>query len=67
MFKRHSVENIFNLIAKFMDVLYSKWCAKLVGVSTDGENTMMGRHVGVMTRVVTCADNNVLLIWCPLH
>jgi hypothetical protein len=50
MFERHSAENIFNLIAKFMDALYSKWHAKLISVSTDHENTMMSRHVGVVTR-----------------
>jgi hypothetical protein len=67
MFERHSAMNIFNLIAKFMDVLYSKWRSKLIGVSTDGENTMTGRHAGVITRLVACADNNVLRIWCTPH
>ncbi len=67
MFKHHSVVNIFNLIAKFMDALYIKWCAKLIGVSTDGKNTMTGRHVGVVTRLVDCADNDVLRIWCTPH
>jgi hypothetical protein len=67
MFKRHSAMNIFNLIAKFMDALYNKWRSKLIGVSMDGENTMTGRHVGVVTRLVTCANNNVLRIWCTSH
>ncbi len=31
-----------------MDVLYSKWRAKLIGMSTDGENIMTGRHIGVV-------------------
>ncbi len=59
--------NIFNLIAKFMDALYNKWCSKLIGVSTDGENTMTSRHAGVVTHLVACADNNVLRIWCTSH
>jgi hypothetical protein len=67
MFERHSAMNIFNLIAKFMDALYSKWRSKLIGVSTDGENTMTGRHAGVVTCLVVCADNNVLRIWCTPH
>ncbi len=67
MFQRHFVLNIFNLIAKFMDALYIKWHAKLISVSTDGENTMMGRHVGVVTRLVDCTDNDVLHIWCAPH
>ncbi len=62
MFERHSAMNIFNLIAKFMDALYSKWRSKLIGVSTDGENTMTSRHVGIVTCLLACADNNVLRI-----
>jgi hypothetical protein len=67
MFERHSAVNIFNLIAKFMDAMYSKWRSKLIGVSTDGENTMIGRHAGIVTRLIACADNNVLRIWCAPH
>jgi hypothetical protein len=67
MFKRYFAVNIFNLIAKFMDTLYIKWCAKLIGVSTDGDNTMMGRHAGVITCLVDCTDNDVMRIWCAPH
>jgi hypothetical protein len=67
MFERHSIENIFNLIAKFMDALYNKWHAKLLVVSTDGENTMTAHHAGVITRLIACTDNDVLRIWCPPH
>jgi hypothetical protein len=62
MFERHSAMNIFNLIAKFMDALYNKWRSKLIGVSTDGENTMTGCHAGVVTCLVACVDNNMLRI-----
>jgi hypothetical protein len=41
-----------------MDVLYVKWRAKLIGMSSNGEDTMMGRHVGM----VTCTENKVLHI-----
>jgi hypothetical protein len=67
MFERHSVVNIFNLIAKFTDTLYINWRAKLIGVSTNGENTTTGRHVGVVTHLVDCANNDVLRIWCAPH
>jgi hypothetical protein len=60
MFEWHLAMNIFNLITKFMDVLYSKWRSKLIGMSTDNENTMTGCHVGVVNRFVACANNNVL-------
>jgi hypothetical protein len=67
MFERHTTLNVFNMISKFMDVLYSKWRAKLISMSTDGENTMIGRHAGVMTRIVACAKHKVLQIWCAPH
>lgn len=67
MFERHSTINIFNLIAKFMDALYMKWRAKLIDMSTNGENTMMGRHASIVTRLVDCVDNDVLRIWCASH
>lgn len=67
MFERHSAKNIFNLIAKFMDVLYIKWRAKLIGMLSNDENTMTSRHAGVFTRIVACVENKVLCIWCALH
>jgi hypothetical protein len=67
MFERHSAVNIFNLITKFMDTMYSKRCSKLIGVLMDVENTMTGRHAGVVTCLIVCADNNVLQIWCAPH
>jgi hypothetical protein len=67
MFERHSVVNIFNVIAKFMDVLYIKWRAKLIGVSTNNKNTITGHQADVVTRLVDCADNDVLCIWCAPH
>ncbi|CAM6063015.1 unnamed protein product [Sphagnum tenellum] len=67
MFEWHSTVNIFNLITKFMDVVYNKWRSKLIVASTDGENTMTGRHASIVPRLVACADNNVLRIWCTPH
>jgi hypothetical protein len=67
MFDRHSALNIFKVFVKFLDALYSKWRSKLIGMSSDGENTMTGRHGGLVTRTVACAENPVLRIWCPPH
>jgi hypothetical protein len=67
MFDRHTVLNIFNMFVKFLDALYSKWRSKLIGMSSEGENTMTGRHTGLVTRMVACAENPVLRIWCPPH
>ncbi len=67
MFDRHTVRNIFNMLVKFLDALYGKWCAKLIGMSSNDENMMTGRHTGLVTRMIACAKNPVLRIWCALH
>ncbi len=70
MFKRHIVENIFNLIAHFLDALNNArmiWHAKLVSVSTNGENTMTRCHHGILTRLEQAAKFLVLHIWCVPH
>jgi hypothetical protein len=51
MFERHTAENLFSMV-KFLDALYGRWRDKLVGASSDGENTMTGRHSGFVTRMV---------------
>jgi hypothetical protein len=38
-----------------------------MNISSDGENTMTGRHVGFVTRMANEAANPVLRIWCPPH
>ncbi len=35
MFDRHTAGNIFNMLVKFLDALYGKWRAKLIGMSSD--------------------------------
>jgi len=67
MFDCHTAVNIFNMLVKFFDALYSKWHAKLIGMSFVGENTMTSRHTGLVTRMIACAENPVLRIWCALH
>ncbi len=70
MFERHIVENIFNLIARFLDALsdvMTIWCSKLVFVSTDGENTMTESHYGILIRLEQAVKFLVLCIWCMPH
>jgi hypothetical protein len=43
MFEQHTIENIFNLIGRFLDALSGTtmiWHPKLMSVSIDGENNM---------------------------
>ena len=67
MFDRHTALIIFDMIVKFLDALYAPWRSKLISVSSDGENTMTGRHSGLVTRLCAAAEHDVLRIWCPPH
>ncbi len=50
MFDRHTAGNIFNMLVKFLDAMYGKWRAKLIGMSSDGENTMTACHLTARTQ-----------------
>jgi hypothetical protein len=67
LFDRHTTEILYNLLCKFLHALYPDWRIKLFNASSDGENTMIGRHVGFVTRIARCAKFNVLRMWCALH
>jgi hypothetical protein len=43
------------------------WRNKLISVSSDDENTMTGRHGGLVTLLEKEATNNILCAWCALH
>jgi hypothetical protein len=62
MFEHHTVENMFNMVVKFLNALYGQWRNKLIGVSFDGENTMIDRHFGFVTCMVRSTSNKVLHI-----
>ncbi|RHY88241.1 hypothetical protein DYB26_011715 [Aphanomyces astaci] len=66
-FDRHTAENMFNMIVKLLDALFPKWRAKLIGVSSDGENTMTGRHRSLITRLVAAVEYNAMRVWCAPH
>jgi hypothetical protein len=67
MFVRHTAFNIFKLAIKAFDALFPNWRSKLLSISSNGENTMTGRHAGFVTRMANEAANLVLRIWCPPH
>ena len=67
LFERHTPENLFNVLRDFLDALYPAWRTKLFNVSTDGDNTMTGRHAGVVTRLSQSAEFKVLRVWCAPH
>ena len=67
MFDRQKTEIIYNMLVEFIDAIYPYWRVKLHNASKDGENTMTGRHAGLVTRIARCAELNVLRVWCALH
>ena len=48
-FERHTEENMFILLAKFLDALYKDWRTKLLSVCSDGASNMTGRYQGLVT------------------
>jgi hypothetical protein len=51
MFDRHTGENMFNLVDKFLNILCLNWRGKLISVGSDGANSMTGHLKGVVTRL----------------
>ncbi|CAK9193354.1 unnamed protein product [Sphagnum jensenii] len=43
------------------------WREKVISISSDGKNTMTGRHAGVVTLLENECSNLVLRIWCIPH
>jgi hypothetical protein len=58
----HTAVNILALNVKILDVLFPMWHDKLILVSSDGENTMIGRHGGLVTLLEKEATNNILCV-----
>ncbi|CAM6011352.1 unnamed protein product [Sphagnum balticum] len=66
-YRRHTVVNILALIVKILDVLFSMWHDKLISISSDGENNMIGRHGGLVTLLEKEATNNIMCVCCVSH
>ncbi len=66
-FKRHTVQNYVKLIKILLNTVSPSWREKVISISSDGENTMTGRHTGVVTLLENECSNLVLHIWCIPH
>jgi hypothetical protein len=69
---RHTTKNIVAMIFHILDALYARWRSKTIvfstdGENTDGENTMIGRHIGVVTRIDHEFETKFMRIWCAPH
>ncbi|KAH6577118.1 hypothetical protein BASA50_010582 [Batrachochytrium salamandrivorans] len=67
LFERHTGENMFATLVKFMNALIPSWRNRLVEVSTDGDRSMTGRIRGLSTRIESEASPGIIRIWCGLH
>ncbi|KAH6601738.1 hypothetical protein BASA61_001822 [Batrachochytrium salamandrivorans] len=67
LFEQHTGENMFEVLVKFMDALYSPWREILISSSTDGARSMTGRIQGLATRIDQCTAGKLIRIWCGLH
>jgi len=66
-FERHLAVNYVKLIKTMFNTLCRDWRSKLISISSDGENTMIGRHGGVVTLLEKECNNPMLRIWCVPH
>lgn len=66
-FELHTAQNYVKLIKTMLDSVCPSWRDKIISISSDGENTMTGRHAGVVTLLEKECSNPVLRIWCVAH
>jgi hypothetical protein len=66
-FEQHTAQNYVKLIKILLNTVSPSWHEKVVSISSDGENTMTGRHAGVVTLLENECSNPVLRIWCVPH
>ena len=59
---------LFDIASTALNAVISGWRKKLIGISTDGENTMTGRLNCMVTLFQRAADGeDVCRVWCALH
>jgi hypothetical protein len=66
-FERHTAQNYVKLIKILFNTVFPSWRKKVISISSDGENTMTGRHAGVVTLLENECSNPMLRIWCLPH
>ncbi len=66
-YDRHTPKNITAMICHILDALYACWRSKIIAFNTDGKNTMIGQHAGVVTRIDHEFETKLMCIWCAPH
>ena len=67
MYERHTGENMFILLERFLHALCPEWKQKLISVSTDGASNMTGSQQGLVTRIDRACLPGFYRIWCGAH
>jgi hypothetical protein len=66
-YDHHIAKNIAAMICHILDVLYARWWSKIIAFSTDGENTMIGRHTSIVSWIDHKSEIKFMHIWCAPH
>ena len=65
---RHTGENMALAVARlFESLLGNDWTNKLVGLSSDGAASMVGRISGAVTRLESMVSHSLYRVWCGAH
>jgi hypothetical protein len=67
LFERHTGENTFDVVVRFLDAIIPSWRTNCIAVSTDGARSMTGRSQGVVSRFHQVCGPGLFRIWCCLH
>jgi hypothetical protein len=67
IFERHTSNNITNLLIQLWDSLFPSWRDRVIGLSSDDENTMTGCILGIVKQIVSQATNRVVRVWYIPH
>lgn len=68
MYEQHTGENMFTLVMHVLDIICPRWRRQLIGVRSNGANSMTGHLQGVVTRLARESTNTKFYrVWCGLH
>lgn len=65
---KHTGENIAISVASLLEAVVGEdWSQKVIGISTDGAASMVGRVSGAVTRLDSMMLKKVYRVWCGAH
>src|SRR3989440_4323337 len=68
MYEQYTGENMFTLMMRVLDVICPQWRRQLIGVGSDGANSMTGHLQSVVTCLARESTNmKFYRVWCGLH